>query len=51
MKKPKIPIDLLLSLIGMSISDKTPKTVFGRVFRWIKAGIQIKDSANIRIKK
>lgn len=51
MKNTKLPIDLLLSLIGVSISSKPPKTAFGRVFRWIKKGIEVKDDLNINIKK
>jgi len=51
MKKPKIPIDLLLSLIGVSISNKPPKTAAGKVFRWIKKAIQVKDSLEIKVKK
>lgn len=51
MKKPKIPIDLLISVFGSLISDKEPTTKVGKVFRWIKKAIQVKDSVNIRIKK
>mgnify|MGYP000340734681 CR=1 FL=1 len=51
MKKPKIPIDLLISVFGSLISDKEPTTKAGKVFRWIKKATQIKDGANIRIKK
>ncbi len=51
MKKPKIPIDLLISVFGSLISDKEPTTKAGKIFRWIKKAIQVKDSVNIRIKK
>jgi len=51
MKNQKIPIDEIISVGGSLISDKPPTTFFGRVFRILKKLIQIKDGANIRIKK
>jgi len=51
MKDQKLPIDEIISAGGALISDKPPTTFFGRVFRIIKKLIQIKDGANIKIKK
>lgn len=51
MKKPKIPIDLLISVFGSLISDKEPTTKAGKVFRWIKKAIQVKDGLDIKVKK
>ena len=51
MKKPKIPIDLLISVFGALISDKEPTTKAGKVFRWIKKAIQVKDGLDIKVKK
>lgn len=51
MKNTKLPIDEIISAGGSLISDKPPTTFFGRVFRILKKLIQIKDGANIRIKK
>ena len=51
MKNQKIPIDEIISVGGSLISDKPPTTFFGKVFRWIKKAIQIKDGANIKIEK
>jgi len=51
MKNTKLPIDEIISAGGALISDKPPTNFFGRVFRIIKKLIQIKDGANIRIKK
>ena len=51
MKNTKLPIDEIISAGGSLISDKPPITFFGRVFRVLKKLIQIKDGANIRIKK
>jgi len=49
--KKQLPIDELISIGGSIISDSEPKTKAGRILRWIKRIISIKDSANIRIKK
>lgn len=51
MDKSKIPIDEIISAGGSLISDKPPTTFFGRVFRWIKKAIEVKDSVNIKINK
>ncbi len=51
MGKQNIPIDELISIGGSIISDSEPKTKAGRILRWIKRIISIKDSANIKIKK
>jgi len=51
MKNTKLPIDEIISVGGALISDKEPTTKAGKVFRWIKKAIQIKDGANIKIEK
>lgn len=51
MAKQKIPIDEIISAGGSLISDKPPKTFFGRVLRVLKRLISIKDSAGIKIDK
>jgi len=51
MSKKNIPIDEIISIGGSIISDSEPKTTAGKILRWIKRIISIKDSANIRIKK
>lgn len=50
-KKIKLPVDELITIGGELISDKPPTTFFGRIFRFIKKLIVVKDELNIKVKQ
>lgn len=50
MKKEKIDPNLIIDIAASVISDKPPKTLAGRILRWIKKLNKLRNSAGIRIK-
>jgi hypothetical protein len=51
MKKQNIDPDLLIDVAVGVISDKPPKTLVGRILRWIKRINKIRNGLGIEIKK
>lgn len=51
MKKQNIDPDILVDVAVNVISDKPPKTLVGRILRWIKRINKIRNGLNIKIKK
>ncbi|MBC7495406.1 MAG: hypothetical protein H7221_10395 [Flavobacterium sp.] len=50
-KQEQIDPNLLIDVATELISDKPPKTLAGRILRWIKRLNKIKNSLGIKIKK
>jgi len=50
MKKEQIDPNILIDLGVSLISDKPPKTLFGRIFRWIKKINGVRNTAGVKIK-
>jgi len=51
MKKQNIDPDILVDVAVSVISDKPPKTLVGRILRWIKRINKIRNGLGIEIKK
>lgn len=51
MSKEKIDPNLVIDLATSVISDKPPKTLIGRILRWIKRLNKVRNAAGIEIKK
>lgn len=51
MKKETIDPNVLIDVAVSVISDKPPKTLAGRILRWIKRINKIRNGLNIKIKK
>ena len=49
-RKEEIDIDNLIVIGAEFISDEKPKTVVGKILRWIKKIVQIKSALGIKIK-
>lgn len=47
----KIDPNLVIDIATELISDKPPKTLVGRIFRWIKRVNKVKNTLGIKIKK
>lgn len=45
-----IPIDELITVGAELISDEPPKTIAGKILRWIKKIVKVKNAAGIKIK-
>ena len=54
MKEPEkidIPIDEILDIVENIIPDTEPKTVAGKILRWIDKILKFKKATGIKIKK
>ena len=50
-KKEQIDPNILVDLAASVISDKPPKTLVGRILRWIKKINRVRNGLGIDIKK
>lgn len=46
----KIPIDEIITVGTELISDEPPKTIVGKILRWIKRIVRVKNAVGIKIK-
>ena len=49
-KKEQIDPNILVDLAASVISDKPPKTLVGRILRWIKKINTLRNGLNVKIK-
>ena len=49
-KKEQIDPNILVDLATSVISDKPPKTLVGRILRWIKKINTLRNGLNVKIK-
>lgn len=49
-KNVKIPVDELITVGVELISDNPPKTIAGKILRWIKKIVRLKNVVGIKIK-
>ena len=50
MKQSNINIDEIITVGAELISDKPPTTTAGKILRWLKRIVKIKNTFNIKIK-
>ena len=50
MEKQNINVDEILTVGAELISDTPPKTTAGKILRWVKKIIRIKNMLNVKVK-